>query len=187
LLFLAYVYLKFSYKYKKIIIKKDFLALSRIRLMNIFFCERGANVKFKHINSKKDSSFSLIIVPHSKDTKQVRVSSWVPKIISTLLIVSISVTGYLTWNLYNSYEGLKIDYSDKIDRLQTLESVNDQQRIEIDNLRVKTSEIEEKLKSITLLQETVKNMVGIKDAEKDSKGVGSATRGSSISSRYLTD
>lgn len=145
-------------------------------------------MKFKHINSKKDKSFSLIIVPHSKDTKQVRVSYWVPKIISILLVFSISITAYLTWNLYNSYEDLKMDYSEKIDRLTTLESVNIQQRIEIDTLREKTSEIEEKLKSITLLQETVKDLVGIKDSQNDSKTTGSATRGGSLlSSRYLVD
>jgi len=62
---------------------------------------------------------------------------------------------------------LQHDYEVKLHNLEVISNINNKQTSELDNLRNKTKEIEEKLSSITDLQVTVKEMVGIKtDDEK---------------------
>jgi len=124
-------------------------------------------VKYYHTKSDNRKSFSLLIVPHSKSVKQVTLLTWIPRFFLSLILITIIVTSYFTWNLYDSYTNLRNDYDIKIGKLNSLENINKQQKVEIDNLKNKTSEIEEKLRSITELQETVKSMVGLKESDEN--------------------
>lgn len=149
-------------------------------------------MKFKHIKSKEPKSFSLIIVPNSKNVRQVSFPKWLPKFIILLIILSIVATGYLL----NSYLNLKEDYIVTINNLDALKKKNYDQKLEIDNLKQKTAEIEEKLKSISELQETVRNMVGLKQSEtvnessatvSTSRDGGTINRSSVILNTHLND
>lgn len=140
-------------------------------------------MKSIHTKSKESKSISLLIVPHSKDIKQLKFASWIPKFILSLVILVICTSGYLTWNLYESYNQLKENYGEKTTRLEKLEQINLQQKDEINSLRTKTAEVEEKLKSISSLQETVKNMVGLTDSKDSSKSITNTSRGGGLVSR----
>lgn len=115
-------------------------------------------MKSKHIKSKKTKYFSLIIVPDSKSVKQIKLATWVPKSIISLVLMLTLSTGYLLYN----YLELQKNYSSNLDTLSEITVKNSQQKSEIDTLKQKTSAIEEKLKSVLVLQETIENMVGLK-------------------------
>ena len=103
------------------------------------------------------------MVPQSGKTKQVKVVTWIPKLVLGLLVIAVITTGYFTYDLYHSYNNLKFDYEDKYDKLQLLSQLNEDQKSEITTLETKIQDIEKKLESISKLEATVKNMVGIEE------------------------
>ncbi|EOD01660.1 M23 family metallopeptidase [Caldisalinibacter kiritimatiensis] len=132
-------------------------------------------MKFKHIKSKKNNSISLIVVPNSntKNIRQMKLPTWIPKLIFLLIIIFLSSTVYL----FQSYKTLKSKYTVNVDKLKVLKQKNERQKAEIETLKQKTAEIEDKLKTISELQETVRDMVGLKESklekEKDSNSISS--------------
>ena len=122
----------------------------------------------KHIKSKKSKSFSLIIVPKSSDVKQFNVSSWIPKLLIFLIIITISSSGYFIWDLYTSYNSLEFNYLSKSRRLNLLTTINLDQKEEIHNLESRLTEFDEILKKITELEETVIDLVGLEQNIKKS-------------------
>ncbi len=125
-------------------------------------------MKREHLKSKKSKSFSILIIPESKNIKQLKILTWIPKFITTSLVIIILMVACFTWNLYTSYHNLKKEYQVKIQTLSQLQELNTEQKSEIDNLKQKTVEIQEKLDSISILEETVKNMVGLKSEKIES-------------------
>ncbi|WIV10494.1 M23 family metallopeptidase [Proteiniborus sp. MB09-C3] len=127
-------------------------------------------MKTVHIKNKKAKTVSLLIIPHSKEISQINIATWIPKFSICLIMMVLLVSGYLSFNLYTSYNILKQDYSEKSHKLETLEVANQQQRLEIENLRSMSAEVQEKLDTIDDLQEIVKGLVGLEDtSEKTSK------------------
>lgn len=125
-------------------------------------------MKKVHIKSKKAKSISLLIVPHTKEISQINIATWIPKFFLSLIIVVVLTSGYLTYNLYTSHNHLKQSYDEKALVLKDLEELNEQQKREIENLRLKSAEVQEKLDSIAELQETVRNLVGLEQASDES-------------------
>ncbi len=122
----------------------------------------------KHIKSKKSKAFSLIIVPQSSDVKQFNISSWIPKLLIFLIIITISSSGYFIWDLYTSYNSLEFNYLSKSRRLDLLSNINLDQKEEIHNLETRLTEFDEILKNITELEETVITLVGLEQNTKKS-------------------
>ncbi len=118
-------------------------------------------MKTVHIKNKKAKTISLLIIPHSKKVSQINIATWIPKFSLGLIAVILLVFGYSSYRLYDSYNNLKQDYSEKTLKLSTLEELSQQQKNEIDSLRLVTAEVQEKLNSINALQETVRNLVGL--------------------------
>lgn len=125
-------------------------------------------MKTVHIKNKKKKTLSLIIIPHSKEVTQINIATWIPKLSLGLIAMIFLISGYLTFNLYNSYNVLKQNYSEKTHKLNNLEELTQQQKNEIDNLRLMSAEVQEKLESIDLLQETVRNLVGLEETRESS-------------------
>ncbi len=130
--------------------------------MNSFY-ERGAKVKTIHIKNKKTKTISLLIIPHSKEVRQINVATWIPRFSLCLVSMILLIFVYSSYKLYDSYNSLRQDYSEKIHKLSTLEELSQQQKNEIDSLRLMTAEVQEKLDSINDLQETVRNLVGLEE------------------------
>lgn len=126
-------------------------------------------MKTIHIKNKKTKTFSLLIIPHSKEVSHIKIATWIPKFSLSLITMIFLISVYLTINLYNSYNILKQDYSKKAQKLNTLEELSQQQKNEIDNLRLMSAEVQEKLNSIDSLQETVRNLVGLEDTHEKSQ------------------
>lgn len=146
--------------------------------MKVYFFERGAKVKTVHIKSKPQKSISLLIVPHSKEISQINIATWIPKFFLGLILVVLLTSGYLTYDLYSSHNRLKESYDEKAHILKDLEELNEQQKREIENLRLKSAEVQEKLDSIAQLQETVRNLVGLeKTSEESTNNDASPSRG----------
>ncbi len=123
-------------------------------------------MKTVHIKNKKTNTFSLLIIPHSNKISQINIATWIPKFLAGLIASILLIAGYLCINLYFSYDLLKQEYSEKSDKLISLEEVNRQQKLEIDNLRAISAEVQEKLNTIDNLQEIVKTLVGIEDSSE---------------------
>ena len=119
-------------------------------------------MKFRHIQSKEKKILSFIIIPPSNKTKQFSVYRWIPTFIILTIVISLTTFIYKFNKLQIDYSNLKHDFDIKLHNLDVLNTINDKQASELDSLRNKTKEIEEKLSSITELQLTVKEMVGIK-------------------------
>lgn len=120
-----------------------------------------------HIKNKKTKTLSLLIIPHSKQVKRVNIATWIPKFSLGLVMIIFLIAGYLIFDLYNSYNVLKEDYSQKTDRLVTLEELTQEQKNEIDNLRIMSAEVQQKLDSVDSLQETVKSLVGLEQTSEE--------------------
>lgn len=136
--------------------------------MNSFY-ERGAKVKTLHIKNKKAKDISLLIIPHSKEISQINIATWVPKLFLSLIIIVLLTSGYLTFNLYTSYCNLKQNDGEKDNLIKSLEELNQQQKYEIDNLKLKTAEVQEKLDSIDVLQDTVRELIGLEETSKEAQ------------------
>lgn len=121
----------------------------------------GLDLKSKHIRAKKSKSFSLLIVPQSSDVKQFNVSSWIPKLLIFLIIITISSSSFFILDLYASYNSLEFDYFAKSRKLDLVTSVNSNQKEEIHNLEARLTEFDEKLRTITELEQTVIRLVGL--------------------------
>lgn len=130
-------------------------------------------MKYIHTKTKKPKYFSLLIVPHSNNIKQLKIATWVPKFLILLIVIILSTTGFL----YYAYRELKSEYLAKLDELDYVNNINLKQKTEIETLRQKTTEIQEKLDAISTLQETIKNMVGLKDNDKEKKSLNSSRSG----------
>ncbi|KPU28356.1 hypothetical protein TR13x_00120 [Caloranaerobacter sp. TR13] len=126
-----------------------------------------------HTKTKKPKYFSLLIVPHSNNIKQLKIATWVPKFLILLIIIILSTTGFL----FYAYRELKNEYLAKLDELDYVNDVNLRQKAEIETLRQKTAEIQEKLDAISTFQETIKNMVGLKENKKEKKAINSSRSG----------
>ncbi|WP_083238736.1 M23 family metallopeptidase [Caloranaerobacter ferrireducens] len=133
-------------------------------------------MKYIHTKSKKPKYFSLLIVPHSNNIKQLKIATWVPKFLILLITIILSTTGFL----FYAYRELKNEYLAKLDELDYVSNVNLRQKAEIETLRQKTAEIQEKLDAISTFQETIKNMVGLKDNKKEKKATNSSRSGNSF-------
>ncbi|WP_425446537.1 M23 family metallopeptidase [Dethiothermospora halolimnae] len=142
-------------------------------------------MKFKHISTKRNNKISLLIVSQSSETKHINFSSLGLKIIIILLIVTFFSIGLFTINLYNSHSRLKNNYLKKAEDFNRLKSTNISQKNKINSLTNKVSQIESKIKHITSLENTVKNMVGIK-VNSSSKSVSPSRGGFFGSSEYST-
>lgn len=126
-------------------------------------------VKSVHIKNKKAKTFSLFIIPHSNKVSQISMAAWIPKFLLGLIITILFVSGYLSLNLYFSYNLLKQEYSEKSNELYALEELSNQQRSEIEKLRTISEEVHEKLDTIDSLQEIVKSLVGLEDTSDNFK------------------
>ncbi|SCG83102.1 putative metalloprotease HI0409 [Proteiniborus sp. DW1] len=125
-------------------------------------------MKTVHIKNKKAQTFSLLIIPHSKQVSQVNIATWVPKFLAALVATLLFISGYLCFKLYTSYNILKQEYSEKTNKLNALEEINQQQEQEIAKLRNISAEVQEKLETIDNLQGIVKSLVGLEDfSEKE--------------------
>ncbi|MTI65937.1 MAG: M23 family metallopeptidase [Firmicutes bacterium] len=118
-------------------------------------------MKHDHIKNKKSKHFTLLIVPQSDKVKQMKMPTWLPKTIISFVVISLIVATVYTWNLYNKYTYIKNNYQSKVEKINTLKAANKKQHAEIIDLKQKTSEVEKKLKTISDLQKTVKEMVGL--------------------------
>lgn len=130
-------------------------------------------MKYEHINSKEKKSFSLLIIPESNKIKQIKISTWIPKFLFLFIITAIISFSIYTYNLYSNYNELHVKYSDNAKDLELVTKIKDQQNSEIISLKKKTTEIEEKLNSINILQATVKEMVGLDKNKKSDNESGS--------------
>lgn len=130
-------------------------------------------MKYIHTKTKKSKYFSLLIVPHSNNIKQLKIATWVPKFLILLIVIILSTTGFL----YYAYRELKSEYLAKLDELDYVNNINLKQKAEIETLRQKTAEIQEKLDAISTFQETIKNMVGLTDDDKEKKALNSSRSG----------
>lgn len=120
-----------------------------------------------HIKSKKPKTLSILIIPHSKEVRQLNISNWIPKLSAILLVFILLGTGFFIFHLYSSYNLLKEEYSEKINLLSSLEEVNQKQKQEIETLRAMSAEVEEKLKTIDSLQEVVRSLVGLEKSSEN--------------------
>lgn len=143
-------------------------------------------MKFIHTKTNKRKSISLLIVPQTKEIKQIKIATWIPKVVSTLLIIVICSSVYLTWDLYKAHTQLIEEYNTKVSRLETLEVLNLKQKDEINDLRMKTVEVEQKLISVATLQETVKKLVGLSTSEDDNGTLTASSRNGIAFSRTNT-
>lgn len=125
-------------------------------------------MKTVHIKSKKSKTLSILIIPNSKEVRQLNIASWLPKLSIFLLVFIFLGTGFFVFHIYSSYNILKDEYAEKVNILSSLEQVNQKQKQEIENLRAISSEVEEKLKAIDSLQEVVKSLVGLEKSNEDS-------------------
>ncbi|SHH40357.1 Murein DD-endopeptidase MepM and murein hydrolase activator NlpD, contain LysM domain [Caloranaerobacter azorensis DSM 13643] len=130
-------------------------------------------MKYIHTKTKKSKYFSLLIIPHSNNIKQFKIATWVPKLLIFTIIISLSTTIFL----FFSYRELKNKYLAKLDELDYVNSINIKQKAEIETLREKTTEIQEKLDTISKFQEKIKNMIGIKDNKKEKRVVNPSRSG----------
>ncbi len=105
--------------------------------------------------------------------KQFKIATWVPKLLIFTIIISLSTTIFL----FFSYRELKNKYLAKLDELDYVNSINIKQKAEIETLREKTTEIQEKLDTISKFQEKIKDMIGIKDNKKEKKVVNPSRSG----------
>lgn len=133
-------------------------------------------MKYIHTKSKKSKYFSLLIVPHSNNIKQLKIATWIPKFLILLIIIILSTTGLL----FYAYRELKNEYLAKLDELDYVNNVNLRQKAEIETLRKKTAEIQEKLEAISAFQETIKNMVGLKDKKNEKETINSSRNGNTL-------
>ncbi|RKD31466.1 hypothetical protein BET03_12605 [Thermohalobacter berrensis] len=133
------------------------------------------------MQSKKDNCFSLLIVSHSNDIKQLKVPTWIPKLLILFILCTILSISYLIY----SYNYIKTDYTAKVKELNSLKEINKKQKNEIKDLKMKTEEIEKKLASISELEKTIKDMVGLKDSKNNetTRVTINASRGGSLAFR----
>ncbi|WDV47285.1 M23 family metallopeptidase [Clostridiaceae bacterium M8S5] len=135
----------------------------------------------QHIKSKKHKHFSLLIVPQSKPTKQIKIANWIPKVFSFILVTSFSLTTIWVYNMYTSYNFMKVDYQSKIDKIDELNKIKKTQEKEIVVLKEKTLDFENKLAQIEDLQDTVKDMVGLPTDDTNEKKIPLASRSNTYS------
>lgn len=128
-------------------------------------------MKTVHIKNKNGKTFSLLIIPHSKQVSQVNIATWVPKFLAGLTVALLIISGYLCFELYTSYNILKQEYSEKTYRLNALEEINQQQKQEIVELKNICAEVQEKLETIDNLQIIVKSLVGLEDSSEKEEDV----------------
>ncbi|WP_427338915.1 peptidoglycan DD-metalloendopeptidase family protein [Caloranaerobacter sp. DY30410] len=138
-------------------------------------------MKYIHTKTKKPKYFSLLIIPHSNNIKQFKIATWIPKLLIFLITITLSTTIFL----FYSYQELKNEYLAKLDELEYVNNVNLKQKAEIETLRQKTTEIQEKLDTISKFQEKIKNMVGIKDNKKEKKAINPSRSGNLFSKEKL--
>lgn len=131
-------------------------------------------MKHFHTKSKKDRYLSIIIISHSKKTKQVVLPSYLPKLLTSLSLILIITFSIYTYNLRNSYTSLVTEHKDTLNTLNNLNKINSSQKEEIESLYSITSEIEKKLSYISELQHTVKTMVGLEENDEE---ITTASRG----------
>ncbi|WP_066504897.1 M23 family metallopeptidase [Abyssisolibacter fermentans] len=124
---------------------------------------------FIHIKSKKRKQFSLLLVPPSKPIKQVKISAWIPKVVSISIITILALSSIYIVNLYTSYHTMKDDYQAKVNLINELSNIKVAQENQIKTLKKKTLEFEDKLVQIQTLQDTVKNMVGLENNREEKK------------------
>ncbi|WP_084489598.1 M23 family metallopeptidase [Clostridiisalibacter paucivorans] len=142
-------------------------------------------LKFQHLKSNREQTFSILIIPKSDRVKEIKLPSWFPKFITIFSIVFLISSLIITISLIRSYKQMYISHNTQKDTIEKLELINNEQKEELITLKSKTEEAEKKLASLLILQDTVKDMVGIKEYPKNDKNdlLLSSNRGSSSVNR----
>lgn len=121
-------------------------------------------MKFKHIRSIKKKPLSLIIVSESKTIKQVKIYRSLLFLIFLVIISSLSYFGYYTYTLNEEYISLQKKYHNEVYSFKVVSSINEDQSDQLDKLRQKTEDIDQKLHIISELQLKVEEMVGLNNS-----------------------
>ncbi len=137
-------------------------------------------MKFKHIKSNKTKSFSVLIIPQSNEIKQFKVFQWIPKLLTFLIIITVSSSSYFILDLFTSYNKLEDAYFDKSRRIDLLSEINDNQKEEINYLEARFTEFEEQLMAISELEQTVMNRVGLEQQENDDTNTDEGNNGEKL-------
>ncbi|SKC63941.1 M23 family metallopeptidase [Maledivibacter halophilus] len=120
---------------------------------------------FKNISKEK---FTFVIIPHSgKKTRQLKLYKPIVYLILTIFISAFIFFIISTIYLSSKKSFLVEDLHTKKDNIQNLNSIIEQQNIEIDQLKKTTQIVRNKLSQLYELENKIRNMVGLKSNNND--------------------
>lgn len=132
------------------------------------------------MNNKDSSKICIMIVPHTEKVKKLMIPKWLPKAIISLALTLCAIL-LLYINRVSTYQtSLKQESSDKasvineletdINQLETNNKSKDQELADLKSqaeiLKLKTTEVEDKLVEIDKLQKRLEQMAGIKSPSR---------------------
>lgn len=122
----------------------------------------------KKIGKLFKESFTFVVIPHNnKNTKQIKFNTAFILFIFVLFTSSSLFFVTATFYLHDKNTTLNDIIQIKEDEIKNLNIIVNQQKVELEDLRNTSKIVAEKLSQLYVLEDKVRNMVGLKNADKN--------------------